>query len=80
MKLENKKRLFMKPGKTNKEDRQNFIKFWIAYMKSVPDEEWSSQQNILIDSQLQGADHETYLKIHKLEKAIHRLKTERNSS
>ncbi len=55
------KRMFMKPGKTNKEDRENFIKFWAAYMKSVSDEEWSKQQNVIIDSQLRGTNHELYL-------------------
>jgi len=58
--------MFMKPGKTNQEDRENFIKYWAAYMKSVSDEEWSAQQNIIINSQLQGVDHETYLIVKKI--------------
>ena len=61
----NNERVFMKPGRTNQEDRNNFIKFWVQYMNSVNDEKWSAQQNIIIDSQLQGADHETYLKMYK---------------
>lgn len=46
------KRIIMKPGKTNKEDRMNFIEFWVEYIKSHSDEEWSKQQNKLINSQL----------------------------
>ena len=61
----NNERIFMKPGRTNQEDRNNFIKFWVQHMNSVADKEWSEQQNILINSQLQSADHETYLKLYK---------------
>lgn len=50
-----KDNLFMKPGKTNKEDRKNFVKFWVRYIKSHSDEEWSREQAILINSQLQSA-------------------------
>ena len=49
------KRIFMKPGKTNSEDRMNFVKFWAGYIKTHPDKEWSKQQNILINSQLQSS-------------------------
>lgn len=62
----NKERLFMRAGRTNQEDRDNFIKFWAEYMDSVSDREWSSQQAMLINSQIKGADHETYLKMRKL--------------
>ena len=44
------KRLFMKPGKTNKEDRINFIKYWVKFIKTHSDKEWSKQQNLLINS------------------------------
>jgi hypothetical protein len=44
---------FMQPGKNNKEDRMNFVKFWARYIQNHSDEEWSSQQNKLINSQLQ---------------------------
>lgn len=47
------KRIFMKPGKNNKEDRVNFIKFWANYIKTHSDEDWSEQQNIVIDSQIE---------------------------
>lgn len=44
---------FMKPGKDNKEDRINFVKFWVKYIQTHTDVEWSKQQNKLINSQLQ---------------------------
>ena len=46
------KRLFLKPGRTNREERINFIKFWANYIKTHTDKEWSEQQNILINSQI----------------------------
>lgn len=49
------KKIFMVPGKTNKEDRENFIKFWAEFMKNVSDKEWSKQQVMLIDSQFYSA-------------------------
>lgn len=48
------KREFMKPGRTNKEDRINFIKFWANYIRTHPDKVWSKAQNIVIDSQIPG--------------------------
>ncbi len=53
-KTERESRIFMKPGKTNKEDRMNFIKFWAQYIRTHPDKEWSEQQNMLIDAQIKG--------------------------
>lgn len=51
-KTENKEIVkFMKPGRNNKEDRTNFVKFWANYIKTHPDKDWSKQQKILIDSQ-----------------------------
>ena len=47
-----KKRIFLKPGRNNKEERLNFIKYWVEYIKTHTDKEWSSQQNIIIDSQM----------------------------
>ncbi|MBI2499839.1 hypothetical protein HYV88_06355 [Candidatus Woesearchaeota archaeon] len=46
------KREFLKPGRTNKEERLNFIKFWVNYMKTHTDKEWSEQQNTIINSQI----------------------------
>lgn len=51
---EKEKRVFMKPGNTNKEDRLNFVKFWAEYVRTHSDEEWSRQQNVLINSQIKG--------------------------
>lgn len=45
-------RVFMKPGRTNKEDRLNFIEFWANYIRTHSDEEWSKQQNVLINSMI----------------------------
>ena len=68
--MENKKRLLMKPGRTNQEDRDNFIKFWVERMNSCSDEEWSREQNILINSNLINVDHKTYLKVKGLHRTI----------
>lgn len=46
---------WLKPGKDNKEDRMNFVVYWANYVKTHTDEEWSKQQKILIDSQIQNA-------------------------
>lgn len=46
------KRIFMKPGKNNQEDRLNFVRFWAEYIQTHTDEEWSEQQVMLIDSQV----------------------------
>jgi hypothetical protein len=51
MKAKKSEKEFMKPGKNNKEDRINFIKFWVNYIKTHPDKEWSEQQNVVIDAQ-----------------------------
>lgn len=69
MKLKNKE-IFMKPGRTNQEDRENFIKFWVECMKLMSDQEWSRQQNVIINSQLQSADHKTYLKVKGLKRKL----------
>ncbi|RLE41129.1 hypothetical protein DRZ77_00060 [Candidatus Woesearchaeota archaeon] len=39
------------PGKTPKEDRINFIKFWANYIKTHSDKDWSKQQKILLEGQ-----------------------------
>ena len=38
----------------NAEERLWFIDYWVKYMKSHSDEEWSAQQKTLIDSQIQN--------------------------
>ncbi|MFH1182463.1 MAG: hypothetical protein V1702_05885 [Candidatus Woesearchaeota archaeon] len=45
----------LKPGRDNKEERMNFVKYWAEYVRTHPDEEWSRQQNILINSAMQSA-------------------------
>ena len=45
----------MKPGKNNREDRLNFIKYWADYVKSHNDKKWSKQQKMLIDSQINNS-------------------------
>ena len=40
----------------NAEQRRAMIKRWAEYVRTHDDEEWSRQQNRLIDSQLQSAN------------------------
>ena len=40
----------------NRERRRAMIKRWAEYVRAHDDEEWSRQQNKLIDSQLQSAN------------------------
>jgi hypothetical protein len=40
----------------NTEQRRVMIKRWAEYVRTHDDEEWSRQQNRLIDSQLQSAN------------------------
>lgn len=60
-------RLYMKPGRTNKEDRENFVKFWVTFMKTVDDSVWSKQQNVVINSQIENV-REFYKNLEKTEK------------
>jgi hypothetical protein len=36
----------------NFEERLKFIKFWANYVKTHDDEDWSEQQNLIINSQI----------------------------
>ena len=59
---------YLKPGKDNKEERMNFVKYWANYVKTHSDKEWSRQQNVLINSLMQNAKNskltkEQYLRI-----------------
>jgi hypothetical protein len=38
----------------NAKERLKFIDFWVNYIKTHSDKEWSKQQNALIDSQIKG--------------------------
>jgi hypothetical protein len=42
---------------TNQKQREEFIDYRVAFMKSNSDEEWSRQQNVLINSLMQSAKH-----------------------
>jgi hypothetical protein len=60
----------LKPAKTNKEERMNFVKYWANFVKTHSDKVWSRQQKKLIDPQIQNARNskmtkEQYLKIKK---------------
>lgn len=46
-----------KPGKTNTEDRMNLVRYWAEYVRTHDDQDWSKQQKILIDGQLDHAKH-----------------------
>jgi|ETNmetMinimDraft_2_1059921.scaffolds.fasta_scaffold468351_1 hypothetical protein len=43
--------------KQNNKDRMWFVEYWAEFVRTHPDQEWSRQQNIIINSQLQGAKH-----------------------
>jgi hypothetical protein len=45
----------LEPGKNNSQERMNFVGYWADYVKTHPDQEWSRQQNTLINSQIQNA-------------------------
>jgi hypothetical protein len=47
---------FERSHRQNVQDRRVFIKRWAEYVRTHDDEEWSRQQNKLIDSQLQSAN------------------------
>ena len=42
-----------KEKQKNFEERMKFIDFWADYVKKHSDKEWSAQQKILIDGQMQ---------------------------
>ena len=39
----------------NFKERIWFIEYWVEYIKTHNDEEWSAQQNVLINSQIENA-------------------------
>ena len=56
----------LKPALNNDEARMNFVAYWGKYVKTHSDKDWSIQQNMLINSQLQSAKQlspKEYLKI-----------------
>lgn len=48
--------MFEEHQRQNTEHRRAMIKRWAAYVRTHDDEEWSRQQNTLINSQLQSAN------------------------
>ncbi len=53
----------------DQQQRNDFIDYWVKYMKSHTDEEWSKQQNVLTASVLKSAtqlSREEYLRFKKL--------------
>lgn len=40
---------------SNQKQREEFIDLWVNYIKTHSDQEWSKQQNVLINSMLKGA-------------------------
>ena len=38
-----------------RQERLKFVEFWADYVKTHPDREWSKQQAVIINSQIQNA-------------------------
>jgi len=49
----------------NSEERMKFVEFWANYVKTHSDKEWSRQQNVLIDSQIESAHNLVKKKVEK---------------
>lgn len=51
--------------KQNQRERDEFIKRWAAYVRTHSDQEWSKQQNVIINSALASSTltREQYLKL-----------------
>lgn len=49
----------------NREERMKFVELWAEYVRNNPDEDWSRQQKVVVDSQLKGINlkAEEYLKM-----------------
>ena len=45
--------------KKNKEDRLWMIKYWANYIRTHPDQEWSKQQALLINSIIRSINSST---------------------
>ncbi len=53
----------------DQQQRNDFIDFWVDYIKTHSDKEWSQQQNVLTNSVLKSAtqlSREEYLRFKKL--------------
>lgn len=47
---------FERKRRNNTEERFRFIRYWADFVRSHDDEEWSQQQNVLINAQLKSAN------------------------
>ena len=54
-------------SKRDTEERLRFVRFWADYIKHTPNDVWSKQQNVLINSVMKSAsqDVKLYLKVKK---------------
>ena len=57
----------MECSKRDVKERLRFVRFWADYIKHTPNDVWSKQQNLLINSIMKSAsqDVELYLKVKK---------------
>ena len=46
---------WLKPGKNNHEERMNFVEYWAEYVRTHPSKDWSRQQKVIVNSQIQSA-------------------------
>jgi len=53
-------------------ERLRFVKRWADYVKCTPNEKWSEQQNILINSVMKSAsqDVKLYLKVKRMMSSV----------
>ncbi len=58
----------MKSNKINLDERLAFVRYWAKYIRENPNEKWSRQQVMLINSIMRSADKnpKTYLKMKKM--------------
>ncbi len=58
----------------NQKERLDFVIKWANFVRSHPDEEWSRQQKVLINSQIKGAKKQLLsLKEYLSIKRVHRV-------
>ncbi len=50
----------LKVSQDNRESRLFFVEYWAQYIKEHSDQEWGSQQKMLIDSQMLNAKHHPF--------------------
>ena len=44
-----------KSEELNQKQRMDFVRYWANFVRNNPDQEWSQQQNVLINSMLKSA-------------------------